>query len=242
MDRKLNDDCLMCIFELLDIKDQLNLIEVCEHFRFLIIDCMWSKKYRNIHTQMNDLQCLSIGEYKKFFQYNAENIQKLDIEDTKHYAFTSYLNRFTNRPDFSFYFSLKMSNLKELYCHDTRLHDGYIHMLTKYCPLLEILHTDSSHVTGNHMDQLKMLREVRMADRIITFQRNSTNNPPEGSQGTLCVCWKCWGKNVTSVLWSWNVLKENWIEDRCRNSQLKNHIRGCYSLGWMDACIAHTEG
>lgn len=172
---QLNDDCLLHIFQMLDIPDHLKLIEVCEHFKFLIIDELWSRRYRQIYTQMKCLHSLPIAEYKKFFQWNAKNIRKLHIEDTRHFAFTSYLNRFTGRPDFSFYFSLNMWNLKELYCQDQRLHDGYIQMLSRYCPKLEILHAESCHVTEAYIDQFQMLREVKLGDKHLVMDTNNNN-------------------------------------------------------------------
>ncbi|XP_013114123.2 uncharacterized protein LOC106091676 [Stomoxys calcitrans] len=182
---QLNDDCLLHIFKLLNIKDQLSLAQVSEQFRYLIVSGIWSRRFRNISTHETCFQSLSIMEYKNFFQLNAENIRILHIEDTKHFAFTSYLNRYTNRPDFSFYFSLRMANLKELYCHDQRLHDGYIEMLSKYCPLLEIFHTESTHITGAYMDHLPMLREARMGDRIIKFERSYSQVPQ--IQPAVCI-------------------------------------------------------
>lgn len=187
MELQLNDDCLLHIFELLDFEDQINLVEVSQHFRYLIVCCLWSKKYRTIDTQMKCLQPLSIDHYKKFFHYNAENITKLVIEDTKpkHFAFTSYLNRFSNRPEFSFYFSLKMENLRELHCNDARLHNGYIQILARNCPLLAVLYSNSTHVTDTFvMEQFKMLRELKLGNRIIALQENCSN----GSNETLCVC------------------------------------------------------
>ena len=144
----LNDDCLLQIFQMLPLGDQLNLMDVCERFHYLIVNYIWSKRYRDINTQMKCFQPLSLQQYKKFFQYNKENIQKLQIENVNNFVYVYNSNRATNRPDYTFYFSLKMKNLKEFTCYDIQVHDGYIELLKKNCPQLEEINLKTVIHTG----------------------------------------------------------------------------------------------
>lgn len=157
----LNDDCLLQIFQMLPLRDQLNLMDVSERFHYLIVNYIWSNRYRDIHTQMKCFQPLSLHQYKKFFQYNKENIQKLQIDDVNNFVYVYNTNRSTNRPDYTFYFSLKMENLKEFHCYDARVHDGYMQLLNKNCPQLEVIHLRTNLVTLQHINEFKCLKEFK---------------------------------------------------------------------------------
>lgn len=146
----LNDDCLLQIFKLLNLKDQINLCQVQERFRLVIVDCIWCGQYKNVTTENRALESLNAEEYLNFFRFNAENIKSLRIEDIRNYDLYGYLHRFTRRPEFSFYFSLKMPNLRSMVClvNQQRIHDGYIQMLAKYAPSIEELEISSDDITG----------------------------------------------------------------------------------------------
>lgn len=158
----LNDDCLLQIYQMLPLRDQINLMDISKRFQYLILDYVWSKKYRDIHTQMKCFQPLSLQQYKKFFQYNKENIEKLKIEDVNNFVYVYNANRSINRPDYAYYFGLKMDNLKEFYCYDSRVHDGYMLLLSKNCPRLEVIHLKTDLVTREHISKFKYLRELKL--------------------------------------------------------------------------------
>lgn len=163
----LNDDCLLHIFQLLSLKDQLYLAEICERFQYLIVDYIWSKKYSELHSQLHCLRPLTLQEYKKFFRLNQENIRKLKVQDANNFAYVYNSTRLNERPDYSFYFSLKMQNLKELYCPEARVHDGYIELLSRNCPQLEELHLGRSLITGKYLDDMKNLKVIEIGGLVL---------------------------------------------------------------------------
>ncbi|XP_023303989.2 uncharacterized protein LOC111685938 [Lucilia cuprina] len=165
----LNDDCLLHIFQLLSLQDQLQLTTICERFEFLMVKYIWSKQYHDLHNQMRCLQPLDLQQYKQFFRLNQENIRKLQIDVSNNFAYVYNSNRLNNRPDYTFYFKLTMSNIKilRIKCPAPSIHDVYIEMLSKNCPKLEILDLGKSRVSGAYVEDIRSLQLITIGNKHI---------------------------------------------------------------------------
>ncbi|XP_054744898.1 uncharacterized protein LOC129249233 [Anastrepha obliqua] len=157
----LNDDCLSEIFRYLNVKEQLMLTAINERFRSIIVERFWRLKF-NKFTTKGDTSCdeLNLTEFQIFYHLIAPHISELTVHSTANVAFTSYLGRYTKRPDLAFYFHFKYPSLRVLRCYDEQFHAGYLATLIRKCPQLEVLKLVSSYVTGEHLAGLRQLREL----------------------------------------------------------------------------------
>ncbi|XP_004531183.1 uncharacterized protein LOC101455399 [Ceratitis capitata] len=157
----LNDDCLSEIFQYLNVKEQLIVTAVSERFCDIIVENFWRVKYSKFTTK-DDASCneLNLADFQIFYGYIAPHIQELTVHSTANIAFTSYLGRYTKRPDLAFYFHFEYPALRVLRCYDSQFHGGYLTRLQRKCPHLEILHLHSSYVSGEYLAELPNLREL----------------------------------------------------------------------------------
>ncbi|XP_017492721.1 PREDICTED: uncharacterized protein LOC108380829 [Rhagoletis zephyria] len=157
----LNDDCLSEIFRYLSIKEQLIVTAVNERFCSIIIERFWRIKF-NKFTTKGDASCdeLNLTEFQIFYRLIAPHIKELTVHSTANVAFTSYLGRYTKRPDLAFYFHFEYPELRVLRCYDQQFHAGYLTSLIRKCPQLEVLKLISSYVTGEHLADFQQLREL----------------------------------------------------------------------------------
>lgn len=157
----LNDDCLCEIFQYLSVKEQLIVTTVNERFLDIIVENFWRKKY-NKFTTMGDPRYdeLNLVEFKKFYGYIVPHMQELTIHTTAGVAFTSYLGRFTRRPDLHYYLHFVYPTLRVLRCSDEQFHGGHLLIILRKCPNIEVLQLCSTYVTGEHLVNFQNLREL----------------------------------------------------------------------------------
>lgn len=157
----LNDDCLCEIFRYLSVKEQLIVTTLNERFRDLIVENFWRKKYNKFTTTGDkSFDELNLLEFQKFYSYIAPHIQELTVHTTADVTFTSYLGRFTRRPDLDYYLHFTYPTLRVLRCYDKKFHNGHLLIVLRKCPNLEVLRLHSIYVTGEHLANFHNLREL----------------------------------------------------------------------------------
>lgn len=160
----LNDDCLCEIFQYLSVKEQLILTTVNERLRDLIVENFWRKKY-NKFTTTGDTSYdeLNLDEFRKFYRYIVPHIKELTVHTTAGVTFTSYLGRFTRRPDLDFYLHFEYPTLRVLRCYDQQFHSGHLSILRRKCPHIEVLRLHSAYVGGEHLASFHNLSELYLS-------------------------------------------------------------------------------
>ncbi|XP_067625519.1 LOW QUALITY PROTEIN: uncharacterized protein [Eurosta solidaginis] len=159
----LNDDCLSEIFQYLNVKEQLIVTAVSERFCQLIVERFWRLKFHKFTTHsMANCNELNLAEFEVFYRLMVPHITELNLSNTTSTAFTSYLGRYTKRPNLDFYFHFEYPELSLLYCKDEHFYNGYLKVMARKCPKLANIKLVSPYVTGQYLADMPNLVELSL--------------------------------------------------------------------------------